>query len=180
MPSIELDFQKPIDHLQQELQTIRAGRATPELVEQLSVATYGQRMPLQQLASIATSDSRTLLIQPWDANTLKDIEKSILASDLGMTPVVDGKSIRLMLPQLTAERREEFVRVVKKKSEEAKVSLRKIREEAMRDLKDAQKAGGITEDDLQRQTKDIQKKLDERIATVDEIATKKTEEIMTV
>lgn len=173
-------FLKSLDHLKTELASVRAGRATPELVENITVQAYGNTMSLQQVASIVTQDSRTLLIQPWDVGTIKDIEKGIQQSSLGIQPVVDGKSIRIVMPQLTEERRKEYVKVIEKKGEEARVAMRKIREEVMKELKQKKADGDISEDDAGRASEEVQKALDKAITQVADALAAKIKELTTV
>ena len=169
-----------IQVLEDDLAGIRTGRASPALVERLQVEYYGMPTPLQQLASISVPEPRSLLIRPFDATTLKTIEKAILASDLGLTPNNDGKSIRLNLPPLTEERRRDLVKFVNNRLEEARVAVRNVRRDLMKDLKEFQSEKLITEDDQKRGEEDLQKTTDRMIDLIDEIGKRKEKEVMEV
>lgn len=171
---------KGIDALKKELSTLRAGRATPSLLEKVSVEYYGAPTPINQMANVSAPEPRLLIIQPWDKTVLPDIEKAIMKSDLGLTPNNDGIVIRLSIPQLTEERRSELVKVVKKKGEEAKVAIRNIRRDANDQLKDFLKDGEISEDDNRKGQEDIQKITDRYIKDIDTLVDKKEQEIMEV
>lgn len=173
-------MQKTIDSLQGELQTLKAGRANPHMLDKIAADYYGTITPINQMAGISSPEPRILMITPWDASALKAIEKAILASDLGLNPANDGKAIRLAIPQLTEERRKELVKTVNKTAEECKVALRNIRRNIIEDLKKQEKAGEVTEDDVKNGEKLIQKTLDGHIKRVDEIIKDKETEIMTV
>ncbi|CAM2891370.1 ribosome recycling factor [Paenibacillus sediminis] len=170
---------KAIQALKRDLATLRAGRATPSLLDRIQVEYYGSLTPLNQLANINTPDSRTLLIQPWDKSSLADIERAIMKSDLGLTPANDGSTIRLTIPPLTSERRAELVKLTKKFGEEAKVAIRNIRRDANDDIKKKEKTE-ISEDESRRHQDDIQKVTDKFIAEVDKILAAKEKEIMEV
>lgn len=183
--STELDqyndkMKKSIDSLANEYTTIRAGRANPHVLDKISVDYYGQPTNLQSVANISVSEARTLVIQPWEASMVKEIEKAILVSDLGLTPNNDGKMIRLTFPELTEDRRKELVKDVKKKGENAKVAIRNIRRDANDSMKKQQKANEISEDELKTAEADIQKLTDEFIAKIDKMIEDKSAEIMTV
>jgi ribosome recycling factor len=171
---------KALDALKRELATLRAGRATPALLDRVQVEYYGSMTPVNQLATINTPDSRTLMIQPWDKSSLGAIEKAILKSELGLTPTNDGSSIRIVIPALTEERRTELVKMTKKYGEEAKVAIRNIRRDANDDIKKLEKTAGISEDESRRHQDDIQKTTDKYIAEVDKILAAKEKEIMEV
>ncbi len=173
-------FDSALDNLKDELAQIRTGRATPALVENISVDYYGAKTPLQQLASITVPDPKSVLIQPWDVNSVKDIEKAIQLSSLGLHPVNEGKVIRVVIPQLTQERREELVRLIGKKSEDSRVRLRNIREDILKDLQQKKKDGLLPEDDFFRLQKDLQKTIDTYGDMVKDIVKKKEVEILTV
>lgn len=173
-------MQKTIDSLQGELQTLKAGRANPHMLDKIAADYYGTITPINQMAGISSPEPRILMITPWDASALKAIEKAILASDLGLNPANDGKAIRLAIPQLTEERRKELVKTVNKTAEKCKVALRNIRRNIIEDLKKQEKAGEVTEDDVKNGEKLIQKTLDGHIKRVDEIIKDKETEIMTV
>lgn len=170
---------KAIGALRRDLATLRAGRATPALLDRIQVEYYGSMTPLNQLANINTPDSRTLLVQPWDKSSLGAIEKAIQKSDLGITPSNDGSMIRLGIPPLTEERRSELVKMTKKFGEEAKVAIRNIRRDANDDIKKLEKTD-ISEDESRRHQDDIQKATDRFIAEVDKVLAAKEKEIMEV
>lgn len=171
---------KSVDALREDLMAIRTGRASPALVERLPVEYYGALTPLNQLASIAVPEPRLLVIRPWDASSLTDIERAILKSDLGLTPMNDGKLIRLSIPRLTEERRRELVRIVARRTEEARVAVRNLRRDALKDLQDFEKEKLISEDDFFRGKDEVQKLTDEFIEIVDEIGRRKEEEVMEI
>lgn len=173
-------MQSALDSLEEDLSAIRTGRASPALIERLPVDYYGANTPLIQLASISVPEPRQLLIRPFDPATLKNIERAFLVSDLGLTPNSDGKVIRLSLPQLTEERRRELVRVVNNRMEEARVRIRNTRRDLIRDLRDFEKEGLLSEDDQARGEKELQELTDKMIKKVDEIGARKETEIMEV
>ena len=171
---------KSIDSLAGEYTTIRAGRANPHVLDKIMVEYYGTPTNLQQVANISVSEARTIVIQPWEASLIKDIEKAILVSDLGLTPNNDGKVIRLTFPELTEDRRKELVKDVKKKGEGAKVAIRNIRRDANDMIKKQLKASEISEDEQKGAEEDIQKLTDKFIAKIDNMVDEKSKEIMTV
>lgn len=171
---------KSIAVLQRELASLRAGRANPQLLDRIMVDYYGTPTPITQMANVSAPEPRVLQISPWDASTLKEIEKAIQKSDLGINPSNDGKIIRLLLPELTEERRKDLVKQVKKLAEECKVAVRSIRREAVDQAKKAKKDGEMTEDDLKDAENDIQKATDAHIKEVDKVAAEKEKELMTV
>lgn len=173
-------MQAAIDALEDDLSAIRTGRASPALVERMPVDYYGANTPLIQLASISVPEPRQLLIRPFDPSTLKDIERAIMASDLGLTPNNDGKMIRLILPQLTEERRLELVRVVHNRMEETRVRIRNTRRDLIKDLREFEKEGLISEDDLERGEKELQELTDKLNKKVEEVGERKETEIMEV
>ncbi|MBW7453771.1 ribosome recycling factor [Paenibacillus sepulcri] len=170
---------KAIGALKRDLSTLRAGRATPALLDRVQVEYYGTMTPVAQLANINTPDSRTLIIQPWDKTSLGAIEKAILKSDLGLTPSNDGSTIRIGIPMLTEERRTELVKMTKRFGEEAKVAIRNVRRDANDDIKKLEKTD-ISEDESRRHQEDIQKATDKFIAEVDKVLVSKEKEIMEV
>lgn len=176
----ETKMQKSIAALDGELNTLRAGRANPAVLDKISVEYYGVASPVAQVASVAVPDARTIVIQPWDASIVSEIEKAILKSELGLNPQNDGKSIRLNFPPLTEERRKEIVKEVSKKGENAKVAIRSIRRDAMDFYKNQKKNSEITEDDLKGIEKDIQTLTDKYIKEVDDTCAKKEKEILSV
>ena len=179
-PEFESKMKKTCESLESSLATIRAGRANASVLNQVSVDYYGTPTPVNQLASVATPDPRSLVITPWDKSTLKGIEKAILTSDLGINPQNDGACIRLVFPPLTEERRKDLVKQTKKYGEEAKVALRNIRRDAVDKYKKAQKASEITEDDYKDIEKDIQKLTDDFTKEVEKILDKKEKELTAI
>lgn len=173
----ESKMKKTCEALTTQLATIRAGRANASVLDQIQVDYYGVPTPIQQVASVATPDPRSLVIQPWDGSVLKGIEKAILASDLGINPQNDGRSIRLVFPPLTEERRKELAKQTKKYGEDSKVAIRNIRRDAIEKFKKQQKASEMTEDDYKIAEKDIQKLTDDFIKEIDKITEKKEKEL---
>ena len=171
-------MEKTIEALQNDLRTIRTGRASPALVERLTVEYYGMPTPLNQLAGVTVPEPRLLMIRPWDRNTLGLIEKAILKSDLGMTPNNDGQVIRLIVPQLTEERRRDLNKQVARRVEEGRVSIRNIRRDAIEMLRDAEKEKLIDEDDLHRGQDQVQELTDKFVKQVDEVGKAKEAEIL--
>ena len=170
---------KSIEHLTKELTKIRAGKANPSMLNSVMVEAYGVQSPLNQLASITTPDARTLAIQPFDKSTLQDIEKGILQANIGLTPQNDGEFIRLNIPPLTEERRRAMVKQTKGEGEDAKISLRSARKEAMDFIKSLEK-GGLSEDMAKNAEEDVQKVVNEYTTKIEAIISKKEAEIMTV
>ncbi|MBD3231794.1 ribosome recycling factor [Candidatus Dependentiae bacterium] len=171
-------MEKPIKHYEKELASIRTGRASSSLVEDLKIECYGnQVMRLKELASIATPEARLITIQPWDNAVVANIEKAILASDLGLTPASDGKMIRLQLPEMTAHRREDLIKILNKRTEEAKIAIRNVRKEYHNQIRNAEKNHGISEDFAIRLTELLQKITDEYIKQIEELNQAKAEEI---
>ena len=171
---------KSVEALQDDLLSLRTGRASPALVEKLPVEYYGTMTPLNQMASIAVPEPRLLVIRPWDASVLADIERAILRSDLGLTPMNDGKLIRLSIPRLTEERRHELVKMVARRVEEARVSVRNLRRDALQDLKEFEKEKMISEDDFYRGKGEVQDLTDEFMIKIDQIGKRKEEEVMEI
>lgn len=176
----ETRMQGAIQSLEDDLAGIRTGRATPALVEKLPVEYYGSPTPLMQLATISVPEARTLLIRPFDATSLRAIERSIITSNLGLTPNNDGKMIRLTLPPLTEERRRDLVRVVHNRVEEAKVAVRNIRRDIIKDLREFESEKLISEDDLKRGEDELQKCTDRKVEEIDAVGDRKEDEIMEV
>lgn len=176
----ETRMKSALQSLENDLATIRTGRASPALVEHLQVEYYGAPTPLMQLASISVPEPRSLLIRPFDPSTIKAIEKGILASDLGLNPNNDGKVIRLMLPPLTEERRRDLVKVVHTHLEESRIAIRNIRRDLMKDLREFEHEKMISEDDLKRGEEELQKLTDRMIASIETIGERKQKEIMEV
>ena len=166
--------------VQHEFATVRTGKASPGLVENIQVEVYGSMMRIRELAGITTPEPRLLIIQPWDAATVHPIEKAIQKSNLGLNPAVDRKFIRIVLPELSEERRVEFTKVVHKMAEDGRVAIRHVRRDAIEHLKKESKAGAIPEDDLLHAEKEVQKLTDQYIAKLDGHLAHKEKEIMTV
>lgn len=179
-PEIMEKIDKAINYFVDDLGSIRAGRASTTVLNKISVDYYGTMTPVAQVAAVSTPDARTIAIQPWDATLIKEIEKAILASELGINPQNDGKTIRLSFPQLTEDRRKELTKTVSKKSEECKVVIRGIRRDEIEKYKAMKKKSEITEDDLKNIEKDIQDIIDAQIKEIDNIADKKNKEIMEI
>lgn len=177
---IEEKMKKTIYSLDHELTSIRAGRANPAVLEKIVVDYYGTMTPIQQMAAVSVPEARTLVIQPWDASSLKGIEKAIQASDLGLNPNNDGKVIRLNFPPLTEERRRDLNKSVHKTGEDSKVAIRNIRRDAMDMFKEIKKKGDITEDDVKTAEKEIQGYTDKYCKEIDTLVTTKEKEIMEV
>lgn len=173
-------MQKSIDNLSRELANISAGRANSNLLNGVTVEYYGAPTPVQQLASINVPEARLLVISPYDKTSVADIEKAIIAANLGVNPTSDGEVIRISVPALTEERRKELVKEVKKIGEDAKVSIRNIRRDINDQLKKDEKSGDITEDDLRSQTDDVQKATDNSIKDIDQLVADKEKDIMSV
>ena len=173
-------MEKSLDNLYSEYTSIRAGRANPHILDKITVDYYGTPTPLQQVGNISVPEARMIVIQPWEASILKDIEKALLMSDLGLTPTNDGKMIRLVFPELTEERRKELVKDVKKKGENAKVAVRNIRRDAMDAIKKKGKEDGISEDEIKEYQDDVQKSTDKYVAKIDAAVEEKSKEILTV
>ena len=169
-----------LDNLNSDLTAIRTGRASPALVEKLQVEYYGSNLPLIQLANISVPEARQLLIKPFDASSLRAIERAIQASELGLTPNNDGKQIRLNLPPLTEERRRDLVKLVNGRLEETKVAMRNIRRDVLKDMRDYEKEKLISEDDLETGEEKLQKIVDEKIDEIEVIGIRKDKEIMEV
>ena len=173
-------MEKSIGAYQEKLSEIRAGRANPAILNKVKVDYYGTPTPINQVAGISIPEARLIVIQPWDVSVLKEIEKAILASEIGINPNNDGKVIRLAFPELNEERRKEIVKDIKKMAEEAKVALRAIRREGIDKAKEEQKQGNITEDELKQAENEIQKLTDKNIEEVDKILAVKEKEVMSV
>jgi ribosome recycling factor len=173
-------MEKTIQVLKKDLVSLRAGRANPAILDKVLVEYYGSEMPINQLANISTPDPRTLLIQPWDKSALAEIERAILKSELGLTPNNDGSVIRITIPALTEERRNELMKLARKTGEEAKVAIRNIRRDANDEIKKFEKNGEIPEDEARRGQDEIQKLTDRFIKEADQVVTAKEKEIMEI
>lgn len=174
------EFEQAVERYQGELKNIRTGRATPALVEDLKVDYFGTKTPLKQIASINVTDARTLTISPWSKDSLVDIEKAINESDLGVNPNNDGNVIRISLPSLTEERRRELVKVLNKKTEEARIRIRQIREDVWKEIQKSEENGDISEDDKFRSKDKLQDLVDGYNKKLEELEAKKEQEIMQV
>lgn len=171
---------KCVAALESELGTIRAGRANPGVLDRITVDYYGTATPINQMASVSVAEARILVVQPYDASTLKSIEKAIQASDLGINPANDGRVLRIVFPQLTEERRKELCKTVSRDCEESKVAVRNVRRDAIDKIKAKKKANEITEDDVKEAEKNIQKLTDKAIEQIDAVGAAKEKEIMSI
>ncbi len=180
MEAFQDRMEKTIQNLEEEFNTIRVGRANPHILDKITVDYYGTPTPLQQVGNISVPEARMLLIQPWDSSLIKEIEKAIQASDVGINPSNDGKVIRLVFPELTEEKRKEESKEVKKKGEQAKVAIRNIRRDAIDLFKKQRKDNAITEDDQKDLEESLQKMTDEYIKKVDKRIDAKIKEVMSV
>ena len=178
--SIEEKMKKTIGVLEDELGNVRAGRANPKILDKILVSYYGVPTPINQMASVTVPEARIIAIQPWDASVLKEIEKELQKSDIGINPNNDGKVIRLVFPELTEERRKELVKEIKKMAEDSKVAIRSIRRDGIDDFKTKQKNNEITEDDLRDAEEKIQKLTDKYVDEIDKRCVDKEKEIMSV
>ena len=176
----EEKMNKSVESLEREYASIRAGRANPHVLDKITVDYYGTPTPIQQVGNISVPEARMILIQPWETKLIKEIEKAILVSDLGITPTNDGRSIRLVFPEMTEERRKELVKDVKKKGEAAKVAVRNIRRDANDVFKKKNKSKEITDDDFENISDDIQKVTDKYIQKIDKAVEVKSKELLTV
>ena len=177
---IEEKMNKTISVLNENFSEVRAGRANPAILNKVKVDYYGTPTPINQVAGVSVPEARLIVIQPWDMSILKEIEKAILASDIGITPNNDGKVIRLAFPELNEERRKEIVKEIRKTAEDAKVSIRSIRRDGIDEAKKAEKDGEMTEDDLRNAESQIQKITDKKIEEIDKILETKEQEIMKI
>ena len=171
---------KSLDALKEDYSTIRAGRANPHILDKIKVEYYGTPTSLQQVANISVPEARMIQIHPWESSLIKEIEKAIMVSDLGITPNNDGKVIRLIFPELTEDRRKELAKDIKKKGDNAKVAVRNIRRDATDDIKKQNKAGDISDDEAKNAEDEVQKLTDKYVAAIDKAVEEKTTEILTV
>ena len=178
--NIKEKMEKTISVFSEKLSDVRAGRANPAILNKVKIDYYGTPTPINQVAGISVPEARLIVIQPWDLSVLKEIEKAILASDIGINPNNDGKVIRLAFPELNEERRKELVKDIKKMAEEAKVAVRSIRRDGIEMTKAEQKEGNITEDELKQAEQEIQKITDSNVNEIDQITANKEKEIMSV
>ena len=176
----EEKMEKTLANLDSEFGTIRAGRANPHLLDKLRVDYYGTPSPIQSVANVSVPEPRMIQIQPWEASMVKEIEKAIICSDLGINPTNDGKLIRLVFPELTEERRKELAKDIKKKGEDAKVAVRNIRRDAIDSIKKSGKEDGISEEEIKGLEDDVQKLTDKFVAKIDDAVEAKSKEILTV
>lgn len=176
----ESKMEKSLSNLNEEYVSIRAGRANPHILDKITVDYYGTQSPLQSVANISVPEARIIQIQPWESSLIKEIEKALMCSDIGITPSNDGKTIRLVFPELTEERRKDLAKDVKKKAENAKVAIRNIRRDANDSIKKEQKANEISEDEAKQIEDKVQKLTDKYVALIDKVMDDKTAEIMTV
>lgn len=178
--NFEEGMEKAIDRASREFTAVNTGKANPSMVEGIMVEAYGSHMAIRDMAAISTPDNRTIAITPWDKGTLKAIEKALQTSNIGITPAIMGDVIRLPLPDLTGERRQELVKLVSKHAEDARISVRKSRHDAMDQIKKLQKDGDISEDDLKRCEKEIQTGTDDSIKKVNDLLAAKEKDLLTV
>ena len=177
---IKEKMEKSISVYSEKLSEVRAGRANPAILNKVKIDYYGTPTPINQVAGVSVPEARLIVIQPWDMSILKEIEKAILASDIGINPNNDGKVIRLAFPELTEERRKELVKDIKKMAEEAKIAIRAIRRDGIEEAKQEQKNGDMTEDELKQAENEIQKLTDKSVEEIDKILANKEKEVMSV
>ena len=180
MNELKTKIEKSINYFEENLTSIRVGKASAGVLDRIMVNYYGTDTPINQMATVSATDAHTLTIQPWDASTLKEIEKSIQKSDLGINPANDGKVIRLVFPALTEESRKELCKTLSKKTEEAKVNIRNIRRDILEVFKKQKKDGTLTEDDMRNVEKDVQKATDDAIKSIETISANKEKTIMAI
>ncbi len=178
LQQIEDKMKKTVDLMARDLTTLRAGRATPALLDKIFIDYYGTPTPINQAATISVPEPRLLVIQPWERNLVPQIEKAILKSDLGVTPASDGYLIRISIPSLTQEKRKDLVKIIQKKAEEVRVIVRNLRRDGNDQIKAAEKKGEISEDEAKRSLDEVQKKTDKYIKQIDQISEDKQKEIM--
>ena len=178
--NIKEKMEKSINVYNEKLSEVRAGRANPAILNKVKIDYYGTPTPINQVAGVSVPEARLIVIQPWDASVLKDIEKAILAADIGINPNNDGKVIRLAFPELTEERRKELVKDIKKMAEETKIAIRAIRRDGIEEAKAEQKEGNMTEDELKQAENEIQKLTDKSVEEIDKILGNKEKEVMSV
>lgn len=176
----KIDFDKTLGHLLEDLSGLRTGRAHPGLVENVMVSAYGSMMPLKSVASVTISDSRTIQIEPWDQSVIKDVEKALTQADLGSNPNVDGKIIRLVMPQMTEENRKKMVKVANEKLEEGRVAVRQVREEIRKEVQKMEQDKSISEDEKFKLLDELDKMTKDFVTQIDAAGKKKEEEIMTI
>lgn len=177
---LEEKMNKTLEHMQEDFATIRAGRANPHVLDKVTVNYYGTQSPIQQVGNVSVPEARMIVIQPWDKSLLKEIEKAIQKSDIGINPTNDGSCIRMVFPELTEERRKDLVKDIRKKGEAAKVAVRNIRRDHVDIVKKMEKNGDITEDDRKEGEEKIQKMTDKMVEKIDQTVEAKSKDIMTV
>jgi ribosome recycling factor len=175
--TVKEKLKKSQEWLVAEFGGIRTGRANPAILDGVKVSSYGDMVPLNQVGSITIEEARTLRISPWDMSVAKEVERAIIGSNLGLSVVTDDKGLRVIFPELTGERREQYVKLAKEKLEQAKIQVRQTRGDVVKDLEKQKKAGGVSEDDVKRSEKDLQKYVDEATKALDELFAKKEKEI---
>jgi ribosome recycling factor len=180
LSEVSVKMDRAVDAFKRDLTQLRTGRATPALVENIEVDYYGSLTPLKQIASISTPDARAIMIQPWDANALREIERSLMTSEMGFNPSNDGSTISVPIPQLTAERRQEMVKLLKGKIEDGKVSVRNVRRDGLESLRKLEKEKSISQDDGRRAQDQLQKTTDGHTKQIDETGSAKEAEILQV
>jgi ribosome recycling factor len=180
LSEVSVKMDRAVDAFKRDLTQLRTGRATPALVENIEVDYYGSMTPLKQIASISTPDARAIMIQPWDANALREIERSLMTSEMGFNPSNDGSTISVPIPQLTAERRQEMVKLLKGKIEDGKVSVRNVRRDGLESLRKLEKEKSISQDDGRRAQDQLQKTTDGHTKQIDETGSAKEAEILQV
>ena len=173
-------MQKSVENLAENFNSIRAGRANPHVLDKIKVDYYGTPTPLQQVGNVSVPEARVIQIAPWEKNMIKEIEKAINMSDIGINPTNDGTTIRLIFPELNEERRKDLAKQIKKYAEEAKVAVRNIRRDAMDTIKKLEKGGEFTEDDVKQAEKDMQNVTDKKVEEIDKMCDNKTKDIMTI
>lgn len=176
----DAEFSKILEVFDSELKKLRSGRANPDLIKEVKVEAYGQMMPLEQVSNINVVDATLLSVQPWDKTIMQEVERAIRAADLGLNPSVDSDIIRVPIPSLTEERRKEYVKILKQKSEEARIRVRQLRKEILDSIEEQKDSGDISEDEFDRYEKELQSKVDEFNNKIDEMTKAKEESLMTV
>jgi ribosome recycling factor len=180
IPEGKQKMEKIISNLKDELSKMRTGRASPDMLKGVKVETYDSKMPVEHLATISVPDARTIAIKPWDKNNVEKVEKAIMASDIGLNPIVDGTLIRLSIPPLTEERRKEFVKEMKERVEQAKIAIRSVRHELMDELDNLKDEGGVSEDFVSRKKDEVEDLVSKMVKETDNIEEKKEEELMKI
>lgn len=178
--NLNIDFNKTIEYLKSELASLQAGRANPNLIENLKVDCYGQELPIKQLAAINSTEPRSIIIKPWDKEIIKNIESAIRDSKLGLSPIAEEEFIRVSIPALNEERRKELVKIIQEKTEECRISIRRNREEVWKEIQTMEQAKEISEDEKFKAKDELQKVVDEYNKKIEDISKKKEEEIMTI